>query len=97
MRGLVCLAAVCALAMPGAAAPAAASAGHAAKRCGILAKGSSDYRVRARRVKCGFARRWVHAYFKSRLEPGGFTCYRPGTDIALYCSKGGKSYWAERL
>ena len=79
----------------GAAAPAAPSA-HP-KRCSVIAHGSRDLRVRARVVGCRFAVRWSRAYLRSRARPRGYSCSRPGGSIALYCRKGDRTYWAERL
>jgi hypothetical protein len=94
VRVLLCALLVCAAFAPALANPA--SAAHA-KRCGIVAKGASDYRVKGRSVRCRFARKWSRAYLRERAEPRGFTCYRPGTSISFYCAKGGKAYWGERL
>ena len=73
------------------------SAGHEAKRCGVLAKGSVDYRIKARNVTCRFARRASRAYLNRRSVPAGFDCYRPGTNVTFYCANGAKAYWGERL
>ena len=73
------------------------TAGHEAKRCGILAKGSADYRIKARKVSCRFARRWSRAYLNRRRSATGFDCYRAGTNVTFYCANGAKAYWAERL
>lgn len=49
-------------------------AGHEAKRCGILAKGSADYRIEARKLTCRFAKKWSRAYLNRRGVPGGVDC-----------------------
>jgi hypothetical protein len=85
----------CALLALAAALPAEGS--HTAKRCGIVASGSADVRVKAREVRCRFAKRWTRAYLGRRSEPGGWRCYRPGGDIASYCTRGSRAFWAERL
>ena len=87
--------ALAAVAWPGAG-PERAQAGHP-KRCGIVARGSADYRVRARTVRCSFAKRWVRAYLSGRSRPRRYSCLRPGGGIAFYCKRGSRSYWAERL
>jgi hypothetical protein len=87
--------AACALFALAAAAPAGAS--HTAKRCGIVASGAADFRVNARKVRCRFATRWTRAYLARRSEPSGWRCYRPGGDIASYCTRGSRAFWAKRL
>lgn len=79
--------------------PAEAPAPHVSKSCGVISKGSRDYRVKARAVRCRFARRWVKRYFRSRSEARGFNCIRTsGGRAPFYCTKGEvKAYWAERL
>ena len=54
--------------------PAPASHG---KSCGIVAKGSADYRVDARVISCRSARKWVRRYLKSRAKPSGWSCVDP--------------------
>ena len=76
---------------------APASAGHTSKSCGVVASGSSDFRVNARKVSCRFARRWTRAHLGRRSSPRGWRCYRPGGDIASYCTKGSRAFWAVRL
>jgi hypothetical protein len=71
--------------------------GHEAKRCGVLAKGSADYRIKARKLTCRFARKWSRAYLNRRSAAPGFDCYRAGTHVTFYCANGAKAYWAERL
>jgi plastocyanin len=96
MATLVPLAALVAvLPAPAGAEPAAPSA-HA-KRCGVIAKGSRDYRVRARVVRCRFAVRWSRAFLHRGGKPRGYSCSRPSDAIPLYCRKGRRVYWAERL
>jgi plastocyanin len=75
----------------------ARSAGHEAKRCGIVGKGSADYRIKARKLTCRFAKRWSRAYLDRRSAAPGFDCYRAGTNVTFYCANGAKAYWAERL
>jgi plastocyanin len=72
-------------------------AGHEAKRCGILAKASADYRIKARKLTCRFAKKWSRAYLNSRSAAPGFDCYRASTNVTFYCANGVKAYWAERL
>jgi hypothetical protein len=98
MRGAALLTAVVAplfaAVQPG---QATKSTGHEAKRCGVLAKGSADYRIKARKLSCRFARKWSRAYLNSRSGAPGFDCYRAGTNVTFYCANGAKAYWAERL
>jgi hypothetical protein len=98
MRGAALLTAVVAplfaAVQPG---QATKSTGHEAKRCGVLAKGSADYRIKARKLSCRFARKWSRAYLNSRSSAPGFDCYRAGTNVTFYCANGAKAYWAERL
>ena len=68
---------------------------HGGKRCGTIANGK--YRVRARVAGCEFARRWSRAYLRNGSKPSGYSCLRPGTNVVLYCRKGDRVYWAERL
>ena len=96
MRGAVLLATAVTL-LAAAVQGAEATRGHEAKRCGVLAKGSVDYRIKARNVTCRFARRASRAYLNRRSVPAGFDCYRPGTNVTFYCANGAKAYWGERL
>jgi plastocyanin len=96
MRGAVYLAAIVTL-IAAVQSAEAGRAGHEAKRCGALGKGSSDFRIKARKVTCRFAKKWSRAYLNRRAVPGGFDCYRPGTNVAFYCANGAKAYWGERL
>ena len=78
--------------------PASAPAGHRSKSCGIVAKGSRDYRVKARAMKCVHARRWARAYLRERRRAPGFRCLNPpDRDIPFFCSRGSKAYWVVRL
>jgi hypothetical protein len=76
-----------------------ASAAHVSKRCGLVSKGSRDYRVRARVITCASARRWVRAYLRNRARPRGWRCVRQRTGrTPFFCTRGpSKAYWAERL
>jgi hypothetical protein len=74
-----------------------ADAGHRDKRCGIVASGAGDFRVSARKVRCDFAKRWTRAYLGRRSAPQGWQCYRPGRDIASYCTRGSRAFWSKRL
>jgi plastocyanin len=95
MRGAALLAAV--VTLFAAVQAADATAGHEAKRCGILAKGAADYRIKARKLTCRFAKKWSRAYLNRRSSAPGFDCYRAGTNVTFYCANGAKAYWAERL
>ena len=74
-----------------------AARGHAMKRCGIVAKGARDYRVKSRGVACRHARRWVRSYLRKRGRPRGYSCHRTRGKVTFYCFRGSRSYWAERL
>ena len=65
----------------------------------MTAKGSREYRVKARSVRCRFARRWVKRYLRSESEARGFNCIETsGGQAPFYCTKGSsKAYWAEKL
>ena len=77
------------------AAPGAAGAGHASKKCGIVAKGASDWRVKAGGVRCGRARDGIRLYLRNGGELRGFFCSRTGGFI--YCAKGSRHYSGQRL
>ena len=90
---ILAAAALIALAMP-----ATAPAGHKSKSCGVVAKGSRDYRVKARVMKCAHARRWARAYLRERRRAPRFRCLNPpDRDIPFFCSRGSKAYWVVRL
>jgi hypothetical protein len=74
-----------------------APAGHA-KNCGVIlnVRGDRDYRVRANRVSCDFARTWSKRYIRRGKRPSGWSCSRPGGNITFYCKRGGKYYYAQR-
>jgi hypothetical protein len=74
--------------------PAPASHGTS---CGIVSKGSSDYRVTGRVIKCRSARKWVRRYLSNRDRPSGWSCVDPAGSVRVYCSRGSKAYWATRL
>jgi hypothetical protein len=67
------------------------------RSCGIVARGSGDYRVDARVISCRSAKTWVKRYLKRRAEPKGWSCVDPSGSIRVYCSKASKAYWATRL
>jgi plastocyanin len=97
MRGAALLATVVAPLIAAVQPAEATNKGHEAKPCGLLAKGAADYRIKARKVTCRFARRWSRAYLNRRGAPTAFDCYRPNTTITFYCADGAKAYWGERL
>jgi hypothetical protein len=98
-KPLIALVAAGTLALPagGALVPSTAMAMHKGKRCGIVGKGSRDYRVKAQKVRCSYARKWSRRYLKNRKKPRHWRCYRPGGKIPFYCKRGSKAYWVERL
>ena len=55
--------------------------------------------MKARAVKCRFARRWVKRYFRRGRVAPGFTLTPTSGGVApWYCTKGErKAYWPERL
>lgn len=71
-------------------------AGHASKRCGIVSKGSGDFRVRASFMKCKAARRASLKYLRSQQPRPGFDC-APTGGRDFYCQNGRKAYWAVEL
>ena len=80
------------------AAPAPAPAGHKSKSCGIATKGSRDYRVKARVMKCTHARKWARVYLRKRRPAPRFRCTNPpDRDIPFFCFRGSKAYWVVRL
>jgi hypothetical protein len=74
-----------------------ASAGHTSKSCGIVSRGSADYRVEARVISCRSAKTWVKRYLKRRAKPSGWDCTDPPGSIRVYCSRATKAYWTIRL
>ena len=77
-------------------APGDATAGHTSKNCGIVSKGSHDYRVRAMHVPCKGARRSSLRYLRKEKPRRGFDC-APTAGHSFYCQKPPKAYWAIRL
>lgn len=69
------------------------------KHCGLIAKGEREYRVKTRKLKCRFARRWVKRYMNRGKVADGFSCIKTsGGKAPFYCTKGPvKAYWAEKL
>ena len=92
-RLAVVLAASAALAV---ASPGPAGAAHGSS-CGVVSKGSSDYRVTARVIACRSARKWVRRYLRDRDRPRGYSCVNPAGSVRVYCSRATKAYWATRL
>jgi hypothetical protein len=76
-----------------------APAPHVSKSCGVIAKGSREYRVKARKVRCRFARRWAKRYLRNGSAASGFSCVKTSGGAApWYCTKGEvKAYWVEKL
>jgi hypothetical protein len=77
--------------------PQGAQAVHGGKSCGIVSKGSGDYRVRAQKMKCGAARRGALKYLRKRAALAGFECVPADGRTPFYCKDGTKVYWAIRL
>jgi xanthine/CO dehydrogenase XdhC/CoxF family maturation factor len=92
-RLAVVLVAATALAAAG---PASVPASHGTS-CGVVSKGSSDYRVTGRVIACRSARKWVRRYLRDRGKPSGWSCVNPAGSVLVYCSRGSKAYWATRL
>ena len=78
---------------------ASVPAPHVSKSCGLTAKGSKTYRVKARKVRCRFARRWAKRYLRNGSHAPGFSCVTTSGGVApWYCTKGeAKAYWVEKL
>ncbi len=76
--------------------PATAPAAHGTN-CGVVSKGSADYRVTGRAIACRSARKWVRRYLRDRGKPGGWSCVNPAGAVRVYCSRASKAYWATRL
>jgi hypothetical protein len=98
MRGVVAkLLSVAVLACGLGAVPAGpAVAGHVSKDCGIISKGSHDYRVHASHMKCKQARKSSVRYLRSGEPRAGFDC-APTAGNSFYCQDPPKAYWAIRL
>ncbi len=77
-----------------------ALAGHASKKCGLIAKGSHDYRVHASWMSCKKARRSSVRYLETGKPRPGFDC-APTENDSFYCQNPSvdptKAYWATRL
>lgn len=73
-----------------------AVAGHTSRNCGIISKGSQDYRARALAIKCKLARRSSLRYLRTQEPRSGFDC-APTEGANFYCQNGPKAYWATRL
>lgn len=75
-----------------------ASAGHG-KNCGIVTKGSRNYRVWAQQMRCGRARKGAKRYLRRGKPLRGFTCNDDEGPYEFICFRGGgeKNYRAERL
>jgi hypothetical protein len=73
-----------------------AEAGHDARNCGILSKGSHDYRVRSMKMKCKQARKGAKLYLRTGEARAGFDC-APTAGNSFYCQNPPKAYWATRL
>ncbi len=77
-------------------APGTAGAGHNSKDCGIVSHGSTDYRVRAMKLKCKVARKGSTKYLRSGQPRTGFDCTETEGD-SFYCQNPPKAYWGIRL
>jgi hypothetical protein len=77
--------------------PDRAVAGHQGTDCGIVSKGSKDYRVRAQQLKCKKARRGAKRYLKGGKALDGYGCDEPAGRIQFFCKSGNKVYWALKL
>ena len=97
LPALIVAVAVLVAALPASA--AAVPAPHVSKSCGLTTKGSREYRVKARKVRCRFARRWAKRYLRNGSEAPGFSCVKTSGGVApWYCTKGeAKAYWVEKL
>ena len=94
--GLAIRVAIAALACAAALGPDAASAGHNSRDCGIVSRGSNDYRVHAMHLKCKVARKASAKYLRSGEARSGFDC-APTAGGSFYCQDPPKAYWGIRL
>ena len=77
--------------------PDPAFAGHG-KNCGIVTKGSKDYRVWGQRMKCKRAKKGARLYLREGRGLRGFSCTDDaGRTYVFICGSGGKTYRAQRL
>ena len=83
------LATVAALAAAGWLTPGPAFAGHDSKNCGLISKGSHDYRVQAGYMACKKARRASKRYLRTGQPRPGFDC-APTGEHGFYCQDNGQ-------
>ena len=76
--------------------PERASAGHQ-RGCGVVTKGSSDWRVRVTNLSCRKGRKGVRRYLRSGDPLRGYFCPEPADNDFFYCGKDDKSYTGQRL
>lgn len=96
---IVALLAAAALTAGGLATPQDAAATHG-RQCGVIAKGSADFLVLGKKVKCGKARKGARRYLKKRKSLRGFKCRKNVGQYKFVCKhkkRRGKSYRAQRL
>ena len=74
--------------------PEHAAAGHQ-RNCGVVSKGSSDWRVRATNMGCRKAKKGARRYLRAGDALPGFVCSRDGG--FFFCGKGEKAYTGQRL
>jgi hypothetical protein len=67
------------------------------KNCGIVSKGSRNYRVLGQRLRCGRARKGARLYLREGRPLRGFSCAGPAGVYEFICGSGGKTYRAKRL
>ena len=78
----------------GAPEPAAASDG---KDCGLMSKGSRDYQIVARNMRCKRARRGARLYLREQRPLPGYSCGGSTPEYKFICGRGSKTYRAHKL
>lgn len=76
--------------------PGVASAGHGGRDCGVVSRGSKDYRINAMHMKCKAARKGSVKYLRSKEPRSGFDC-APTAGSSFYCQNPPKAYWGVQL
>jgi hypothetical protein len=74
--------------------PAAATDG---KNCGLMSKGSRDYQIVARNMRCKKARRGARLYLREGRPLPGFSCGGETPEYKFICGRGSKTYRAHKL
>ena len=66
--------------------------------CGFIAIEDTRYEVKADRIPCDTARKWVRRFIKGKGGPAGYQCdpVSSGTAVAAHCRMGHKDFFAIR-